>query len=225
MTHLEIYEVFKPGAIVRVSTTNNYTDDNTIACCGPDFPRYGACEGHPTCSKDTDWTTLWAGDSTGAPLNTPRRFEPPLCPALLPTDVLRLDLDTTAAPGWNNIDAVQIFGYEHVPPRLVLPNISAPAGEENALDYTALSGIHGVDQFTYTLSDCISDSEPAVVTIELPEPDGALASAPYASTCARPQPAATTAAPPTAASAAAAAVEPAPSARAPPHAWQVRARA
>ncbi len=165
VTRVEIYEIFKPGAVVRVSTTANYTDDNTIACCGPDFPPYGACEGHPTCSKETNWTTLWAGDSTGAPANTPRRFVPPLCPALLPTDVLRLDLDTAAAPGWNNFDAVRIEGFKHVPPRLVLPDTSAPAGEENAVDYTALSGIHGVDQFKYTLSDCVSTCEPAVVTM------------------------------------------------------------
>ena len=34
----ELYETYKPGALFKVSSTQDYVDDNTVACCG-DAPR------------------------------------------------------------------------------------------------------------------------------------------------------------------------------------------
>ena len=99
----ELYETYRPGALYRISAAQEYTDDNTVACCGADASsaRPSVCAGLPTCSSNTLWTTLWQG-SAGNSGDTANIKAPPVCPYAFQTDVIRLDLDTRAASGWNN---------------------------------------------------------------------------------------------------------------------------
>ena len=56
-----------------------------------------------------EWVTLYEGDA--APTEEAYRvFRPTLASADFKTDSIRLTLDTAAVPGWNEIDAVQLFG-------------------------------------------------------------------------------------------------------------------
>ena len=117
MTGFELYETYKPGALYRLSSTRDYVDDNTIACCGdgPSAEGMNGCSELPACSKATSWTPIWSGTarSTGDSANI---FEPPVCPYAYKTATLRLDLDTSAATGWNNFDAAKLLGSVDLPP-------------------------------------------------------------------------------------------------------------
>jgi serine/threonine-protein kinase len=59
-------------------------------------------------APDGSWSVLWEGPPTGFP--GPRWFEPPLRKDGPRTRRIRLTLDTTAVPGWNTIDAVELVG-------------------------------------------------------------------------------------------------------------------
>lgn len=96
----QLLEVYKPGAVAKVSSTPAYTDDNTVACCGEDFPSGSGCDGYPVCSRDTDWRGLWSGTPELKPVENANIFSPPLCPYAYKTDTIRLDFDTAKAPGW-----------------------------------------------------------------------------------------------------------------------------
>jgi len=176
----ELYETYKPGATYEISTAPQYTDDNTVACCGEDFPAGGNCDGRPVCSKDTAWKTIWSG----APGNTGEEakiFAPDLCPYLYKTSIVRVDLDTDAASGWNNFDAAKLFGSLEQPPGLILPQASNGAGSENKIAYTALNGIHGTDTFHYQVTDCLGYGDASPISITLPAPSAAFASMPHVS--------------------------------------------
>lgn len=95
VTGIEIYEIHKPGAIVRISSTQHYSDDNTVACCGPDMPAQ-ACD-YSTCSSNTSWTPLWSG-SVDLEANTggkPTILRPNVCPFRYLTDTIRIDMVPT----------------------------------------------------------------------------------------------------------------------------------
>jgi hypothetical protein len=180
VTGFELYETYKPGATYRISTTQKYDDDNTIACCGEDFPSGGNCDGRPACSTDTTWNTVWSGTASNT-ADTATIFSPNLCPYAYQTQFVRLDLDTAAASGWNNFDAAKVFGSLEMPPGLILPQSSAASGSENQVAYQALVGVHGVDSFDYQVTDCLGYGAAATITISLPEPLAAFQSTSHAS--------------------------------------------
>ena len=81
-TAIDIYESYNPGSVVMVEALDPGSDE---------------------------WTVLWEGDAqTGEAVLTV--FSPELTPPDFATDVIRLTLDTATVPGWNEIDAVQLFG-------------------------------------------------------------------------------------------------------------------
>lgn len=77
----ELYETYKPGATYQLSTAPQYTDDNTVACCGADAAaaRPSACAGLPICSRTTAWNAIWSG-SPGNSGEAANIFSPPVCP-------------------------------------------------------------------------------------------------------------------------------------------------
>ena len=171
VTAMEIYETYKPGAIHTISTTEDYVDDNTIACCGLDSPStLCASNGGPyaACSKDTTWNAVWSGTAENAG-EASRVLEPPVCPFAYKTDTIRLDLDTAAASGWNNWDAAKLYGSETPTPGLVKPN-KALVGAENRVVYEPLPGVSGTDFFEYELTDCLNYGPATRVEFVLPVP-------------------------------------------------------
>jgi hypothetical protein len=178
----ELYETYKPGAVYRLSTSERYTDDNTIACCGADaaVARQQDCSGKPVCSDATQWNAIWTG-TAGNSGEEATIFSPPVCPYAYRTDILRVDLDTAAAAGWNNYDAAKIIGTVDFPPGLILPNSHAPAGHENQVLYMPPRGVHGVESFEYAVTDCLAEGPPATVHITLPTPTAPFDALPYAS--------------------------------------------
>jgi hypothetical protein len=178
----ELYESFKPGAVYRLSTAQAYADDNTIACCGADAAaaRPQHCADKPICAETTAWNPIWTG-TAGNSGESATIFRPPVCPYAYRTDVLRVDLDTAAASGWNNYDAAKIIGTIDFPPGLILPDNTAPAGHENRVAYVPLRGVHGVDSFEYAVTDCLAYGPPAAVHVTLPTPAAPFDAQPYAS--------------------------------------------
>ncbi|HXF61975.1 MAG TPA: hypothetical protein VNK95_10170, partial [Caldilineaceae bacterium] len=81
-TGIEIYESYNPGAVVAVDAYNIDADE---------------------------WVTLWEGEAAPAE-EAYRIFSPELAGADFRTNQIRLVLDTAAVPGYNEIDAVQLFG-------------------------------------------------------------------------------------------------------------------
>lgn len=78
---IDIYESYNPGAVVAIAAR----DPNS-----------------------NEWVVLWEGEEpTGRAM---RVFSPELTPPGFATDEIRITLDTTLASGWNEIDAVQLFG-------------------------------------------------------------------------------------------------------------------
>jgi len=159
---VSLVEVYKPGAVSRISLTEEYVDDNTVPCCGADN---GRCQGDP-CSMDTEWRTLWTG--TPAPILTEeiREFKPPVCPYAIKTNTIRIDLDTELVPGWNCYDAVQLSGTLDSPPGLVAPTVEG----SNSVEYLPFEGVHGSDSFEYTTSDCYGWGESAEMIISFSSP-------------------------------------------------------
>ena len=81
-TGVAIVESYNPGAVVMVEALN---------------------------IDSGEWVVLYEGEA--APTEEPYRvFRPELTPADFKTDSLRLTLDSAAVAGWNEIDAVQLFG-------------------------------------------------------------------------------------------------------------------
>lgn len=108
----QVFETYKPGAIDRISTSSltDYADDNSQACCGTqDTCKLEHDAGLPLCTSHTTWNTLWEGVAEPVDVES-RVFSPSLCPDSKPSNLLRLDLDTAAVPGWNNFDSVRRTG-------------------------------------------------------------------------------------------------------------------
>ncbi|NJN81743.1 MAG: hypothetical protein HC802_05275 [Caldilineaceae bacterium] len=78
---VEIYETFNPGAVTLLEAYD---------------PAVGS------------WVTLWQGADTTA--GESGVFSPFFSPPAFKTNSLRLTLDTSAVPGFNDIDAVGLIG-------------------------------------------------------------------------------------------------------------------
>jgi hypothetical protein len=79
---VNIYENLNPGAVVSVAA-------------------YAL--------EDDVWVTLWEGIADTEGMSS-AVFSPPLAEADFTTDAIRIELDTDAVSGWNEIDAVELFG-------------------------------------------------------------------------------------------------------------------
>jgi hypothetical protein len=79
---IDIYENNKPGAVIRVEAYNLQTDE---------------------------WEVLWEGEAS-QPAELSRVFSPELASVDFTTDAIRLTLDSVAVPGYNEIDAVELYG-------------------------------------------------------------------------------------------------------------------
>ena len=175
----KLYETYKPGAVYELSSAVEYTDNNTEACCGEDArqARVDVCSPLPLCSKATKWKKLWKG-TAGNSGDSANIFAPQVCPYAFKTDVIRIDLDTQAASGWNNYDAAELSGTLEFPPGLILPDGTA-TGAENKVGYVTLPGVHGVDKYSYAVTDCYSYGSPSDVTLTIPAPPGAFKQPPF----------------------------------------------
>jgi hypothetical protein len=81
-TGLAIFESYNPGAITTIEAYNG---------------------------DDDEWVAIYEGEA-GAIEEASRVFIPEITAVDFTTDQIRLTLDTAAVPGWNEIDAVQLFG-------------------------------------------------------------------------------------------------------------------
>jgi hypothetical protein len=79
---INIYENYNPGAIVAVEVFD---------------------------LENEEWVVVWEGEAGPADEES-RVFSPELEPVDFATDGVRLILDTSAVPGWNEIDAVELVG-------------------------------------------------------------------------------------------------------------------
>jgi hypothetical protein len=79
---LAIFESYNPGAITTIEAFD---------------------------SESGEWVVLYEGEA-GPVEETYRIFTPEITPVDFVTDQIRLTLDTAAVDGWNEIDAVQLFG-------------------------------------------------------------------------------------------------------------------
>jgi hypothetical protein len=79
---LAIYESYNPGAIITIEALD---------------------------SESGDWVVIYEGEAA-ATEEAYRVFTPEITPIDFVTNQIRLTLDTAAVPGWNEIDAVQLFG-------------------------------------------------------------------------------------------------------------------
>ena len=79
---LAIFESYNPGAITTIEAYD---------------------------SENDEWVVIYEGEAA-ATEETYRIFAPELTPVGFITNQIRLTLDSAAVPGWNEIDAVQLFG-------------------------------------------------------------------------------------------------------------------
>ena len=158
ITKIEYYETFKPGALYRVSTTENYQDDNTVAC-----------DGHIAgdCSTETSWDILYTGKAMPTGQEEASISSPPFCSVAFASEYLRIDLDTASVPGWNNADAVAIYGTSALPTGLVKPSA---ANLSNRVLYVPDVGTHGADYFEFKMTDCSDLSDNAARVMLAVEP-------------------------------------------------------
>jgi len=150
----EVYETFKTGTVWKISTAAEYLDDVNEHCV------------RDTCSQKTQWQTLWTKPQeqvTPGPEEA-TIFAPPLCPSTVKSNLVRLDLDTKRVPGWNTYDAAKITGALDMPPGLVVDT-------SNRLVYVPMDGVHGVDRFEFSSSDCLGEGESVPYTIVIDPPD------------------------------------------------------
>ncbi|KAK3282215.1 hypothetical protein CYMTET_10036 [Cymbomonas tetramitiformis] len=141
-----VYEVFNAGSITRISVASEWA---------------GAA---------TDWFPLWEG--LPEPITMAYLHSPPLCPCLAtPVKYVRLELNTSAVPGWNNIDALEMQGTRQFPKG----RVSDLGG---SVFYHPPSGFHSTtssslaDAFEFTSTDCLDESpETARVGLILQAPE------------------------------------------------------
>ena len=125
----------------------------------------GACQSYRACSNLTQWERIWTGIAAGIE-NTARIFDPPVCPPRRMSEVVRIDFDTAAAPGWNMFDAVRVTGMLQLSPGDIIPD----ANGTSKVIYVPLPGAHGIDIFDVQVSDCLAYGSSTPVTVSLPAP-------------------------------------------------------
>ena len=154
-----LYENFKPGALFRFSTTNSYIDDNARPCSV--YPETGL----PECTQLTQWQTLWERPWFSLEIQPEKSviFRPNICPSLISTNIIRLDLNTSAVPGWNSYDAIQVAGSTQSPAGLLHDSL-------NRFVFLPLDGVHGKSKLSFTMSDCINEGQEGEVYITVEAP-------------------------------------------------------
>jgi len=170
LTSFGLYEVFNPGALWRISTTNNYIDNTEKHCFASDS------KGVPKCESKTNWTTLWTQPQEAVMKTSDfsNIFSPPLCPSVSKTRIIRLDFDTSRVPGWNVFDAAMVTGSLEAPPGLLFDSA-------NRLVYVPISGIHGIDKMWFTSSDCLDTGLETKYVVKInPPPAGEFSSDSFA---------------------------------------------
>ncbi|GMI24151.1 hypothetical protein TrCOL_g9603 [Triparma columacea] len=107
-----------------------------------------------------------AEDGLARLTNTINRFSPPsLCNTPFAMDRVRIEIDTTSVPDWNEIDYVKVTGYE-LPPAGVLP----PGVTE--VTYKPDTNFFGQDKFAFRSTDCgyhsdtVSELAEVIVNVE-----------------------------------------------------------
>jgi hypothetical protein len=162
---IEIYEVFEPGSLQKVSiaSSTDYADDNTVHCGGASTYKFDDC------ATETVWTTIWQGVASPATEKQATITAPPVCSIASEADLVRLEFDTAAVPGWNTFDAVMLHGGSSPTSGLVLANVSAV--KPNQVIYAPWPGLHGKDFFEYSVSDCFEWGKPSPVHVTV-EPPG-----------------------------------------------------
>lgn len=77
VSKVSIYEVYNPGSVWRISAAAEYA------------------------GNETKWSVLWAGDPDPSARKEVRVFYPPLCSDVSQkAKFIRLDVDSSAVPGW-----------------------------------------------------------------------------------------------------------------------------
>ena len=142
----------------KISSSQIYVDDNSAPCDA-------YVEG--SCTHVSVWNTLHSGSAGPTGTDASRIFAPPLCPYAHATDLVRLDLDTASTPGWNAIDAIAAFGTTSSPTGLVSQSTTSSS---NRVVFTPAVGIHGMDYFTFAMSDCEDMSDTAAIVSVIVEP-------------------------------------------------------
>lgn len=137
VTQIAIYELFAPGAVVRLSVAADYA------------------------GNATDWRTIWSGYPDTTLGNGARTFTPPVCPD---TDVraqwLRIDLDTSPTEDWNALAGVAVFGTSVGANEWV-------KSQSDRLIYVPTPGVlYAGDTFAVVTSDCsIGEGPPLDIVI------------------------------------------------------------
>ena len=155
----ELYENFKPGALFRFSTTDSYKDDTARPCAvHPDTDL-------PKCTELTQWQTLWERPWFSLEVQPEKSviFSPNICPSLIYTNIIRLDLNTSAVPGWNSYDAIKVAGSSQSPTGLLHDSL-------NRLIFVPSDGVHGESILSFSMSDCIDEGQEGEVHITVEAP-------------------------------------------------------
>jgi len=160
ITSLELYEVFKPGAVYRISTTSNYKDDPFVHCTKPGLSDI------PECSQNSTWETLWSKPKEFLMIGAEKAniFEPPICLRKEKTKIIRIDLNTSMVPGFNTYDAVKLIGTLELPPGLV-------EDSQNRVVYAPPKGIHGSEEVSFFSVECLSEGIERRQTFEIEIPE------------------------------------------------------
>jgi len=157
---LELYEVFKPGAVYRISTTSKYEDDTFVHCTKPGVSDISEC------SEDSNWQTLWSKPRELLMIGNEKAqiFEPPICLRKEKTKIIRIDLDTSMVPGFNSYDAMKLTGTLEFPPGLIKDS-------QNRLVYLPREGIHGSEEVSFFSAECFSEGAVRNHKLEIEIPD------------------------------------------------------
>lgn len=128
---IEIYETYNPGAVNKISLRNKVTGS---------------------------WQVVWTGTAAAySPANTARIFTVNISATHYIADAIRLDIDSPAVPGWNEIDAVKVSGYtyDNCP---IVPTLSAGLSSGSTFPV-------GVNTVTFTATDSGSNTNSCSFTV------------------------------------------------------------
>uniref|UniRef100_A0AAV2MBA3 F-box domain-containing protein n=1 Tax=Knipowitschia caucasica TaxID=637954 RepID=A0AAV2MBA3_KNICA len=92
-TSVEVFETYYPGAIVQI-----------LACSHNPFS-----QNQPT---DVRWEVLWSGEPTKAPTPQARQFAPTIKHINFPTNLLRLEVNSSLLDYYTELDAVILRGVK-----------------------------------------------------------------------------------------------------------------